>query len=1047
MRHAVHSVGFVIAAIFVAAGTASAQEAGDQQVVEKELPPIESSVRFVPQPGDKIIGIQVRAPGGINVADVIKLLEFKKGSPFSVSAVRKSIKLLYQTGLYREVKAFAVRAKGGPIVIIELKPRKRIDDIEIRGNPTISDLEVLRAMKVDRHDEFVAENISDMEWAIREIHKKAGFHNAKVSIRATQVGGTIKYRLYVQITEGPPVRIETVNFSGTPHFPAEILRGEIDIGAGDRLDRARLDRGLQRLREFYRKYGFWFANVEYLRDKKREPAIAVDGKTHTAVVPIAVESGARTEIEFKGNRRVPVSELRQLVRRAIAGQDTPVEPDTLAGRLKDHYTGRGFIGVKVTPQRVVDEETGGAVLTFKIQEGPQTLVQDVLFDGNKAVSSAMLREVMDGFVADYRPAESVFDRVESAVADSGLVENRQGYRKKPQHGPSYETDPAKVFVQEVFEKASQALGDYYKSQGYLGSNVSKADFRFAKGNSRVTVKFKVEEGPRTFVKSVQFKGNKGLSSFFLMFKVRAIVSGHVDMSKVEEGRLKILSIYAEEGYIYANVTEDLKYNKDRTRADVVYQIDEGVQVRVGRVILQGNDTTVEAVIMDNVELEPGDLYRPSRATDSQANLLRLQILQGASVQLFSPDEMEKVKDLGVFVKERDPRAIEVSMGVSTQDGVRTAFEYGHLNLFGRALELSTRLKVGYQVFAYMPGYLDESFAAGFQNLKFTDALAREAGAGLNLPKIYGIPVPTSVRFDLVNERTNERVYSMDRIAATPGMEFKIIEPLTVLLSYSVEYKFLTLSELQVPEESLSFSEQQARKTGAGLQWLGSARPTIAFDWRDDKFNPHKGFMVSAGVEYTRNLAKPKLGEVNFIKVNGFASFYIPTSRKTTLALLVGGGAIETLADKAQATADALFYMGGRSTLRGFGEKAMFAADVPADQKLGVKTDDQGNAVTDENGQPVTIVVPSPGGNAYVLYRAEFRFPLSGGFEGGLFVDTGNLWIDPDNFNPIELRPCAGFGLRYKTPVGPLSLDFGINLLPDEAAQEPAGAWSFSVGMF
>jgi outer membrane protein assembly factor BamA len=218
---------------------------------------------------------------------------------------------------------------------------------------------------------------------------------------------------------------------------------------------------------------------------------------------------------------------------------------------------------------------------------------------------------------------------------------------------------------------------------------------------------------------------------------------------------------------------------------------------------------------------------------------------------------------------------------------------------------------------------------------------------------------------------------------------------------------------------------------AGLQWLGSARPTIALDMRDDKFNPHKGLLVNLGFEYTRSLTAPKKGEVNFIKTNATATFYIPTSRKTTLALQVGGGDIATIGSTGSATPDAVFYLGGRSTLRGFADKAVWAADASETAKH-----DKEGAVT-----------LSSGGNAYVLYKAEFRFPISGGFEGGLFVDAGNLWVDYASFSPYKLRPCAGFGIRYKTPVGPLSLDFGINLLPDETVSESAGAWSFSVGMF
>ena len=72
------------------------------------------------------------------------------------------------------------------------------------------------------------------------------------------------------------------------------------------------------------------------------------------------------------------------------------------------------------------------------------------------------------------------------------------------------------------------------------------------------------------------------------------------------------------------------------------------------------------------------------------------------------------------------------------------------------------------------------------------------------------------------------------------------------------------------------------------------------------------------------------------------------------------------------------------------------------------------------------------GDAFVLFRAELRFPLYGELRGGVFTDIGNLWADAENLDPFELRPTAGVGLRLDTPVGPIALDWGFNLDPREA---------------
>jgi outer membrane translocation and assembly module TamA len=60
---------------------------------------------------------------------------------------------------------------------------------------------------------------------------------------------------------------------------------------------------------------------------------------------------------------------------------------------------------------------------------------------------------------------------------------------------------------------------------------------------------------------------------------------------------------------------------------------------------------------------------------------------------------------------------------------------------------------------------------------------------------------------------------------------------------------------------------------------------------------------------------------------------------------------------------------------------------------------------------------------------------------------GNLWADPAELDPIDLRPTAGFGLRLSTPVGPIALDWGWNLAPRPQLRERTNALHFSIGLF
>jgi outer membrane protein assembly factor BamA len=1005
--------------------------------------PIVPEGRFVPDQGEKIADVEIRCMEGVNLSDVRKLVSMGVGAVFSPDKVSRSIKLLYETGLFSDISVYARREQGALIMVLDLTPRLRVSGITVKGRGHLAELEILRVMRVERNDEFVPQDVPRMEADIGKLYERAGFRSARVAVKARQKQGTIRHALEVEIEEGRPTVISEVRFEGDAHFPPSLLMDEISLSPGDRLDMGAVEKKLDYMLEFYRKADFPFASVG-----RPKTAFSADGPA--AVLTVPVDCGERTRIAFDVPKGFPAAGLRKALGKAQE-EKTATGAGTLIERFREYLDSAGFPFGTVEAKRTRNPG-GTGVLTFRVNPGRQVLVGAVEFKGNPGISAAGLMETVDAFTDNYRPSDTIFEPVPADDPDSGLLDRSQGYREEPDLAPAFSTDPSRVFVKDKFEKASQPPQDLYRASGFTEARVSKPELRFSDDKSRASITYNVSEGPRSLIRGIRFQGNTAFSSTYLSYQLKSLFSPYLSPYEVEEARLKIQKLYEEQGYAYVSVAEDLSFSRDRTDVDVIYRIDEGMQVKVGRVVLQGNDLTHDTVVRGNLAFKQGDTLKPSLIVKSQSNILKLQAIQGAGISLLDPDEMEAVKDVGVFVKERAAQSFSVSGGVSTEDGVRASVEYSHLNLGGRTLELGARLKLSYQVFAWVPGVMDKTVAQEFQDLPVWDSIAREGVVSLSMPRIYGLPFNMSSRLDLINERINERVYFQDRIAATPAVELQLAEPLTLLLSYTFEYDFIKMSKASVPLSSLTIAEQRRLSSPQGLLWLNSVQPTIVLDYRDDKFNPHKGFMIRVSTEYWRSLSTQKPSEriivdpfdnsqfvsaqvadpvVNFIKLYGSFSFYIPTSKRTTLAFMIGGGNIFLLGDNAVTTADSMFYMGGRSTLRGFQESAMFPEDLE-DYRKRTSTGS---------------VALSPGGNTYILYKAEFRFPVAGGFEAGLFAEAGNLWIEPSNFNPFKLRPCAGFGIRYKTAVGPLALDVGFNLLPDNAAREPAAAFQFSVGLF
>ena len=76
-----------------------------------------------------------------------------------------------------------------------------------------------------------------------------------------------------------------------------------------------------------------------------------------------------------------------------------------------------------------------------------------------------------------------------------------------------------------------------------------------------------------------------------------------------------------------------------------------------------------------------------------------------------------------------------------------------------------------------------------------------------------------------------------------------------------------------------------------------------------------------------------------------------------------------------------------------------------------------------------------GGNGVLLGTVELRVDVGAGFSAAAFSDVGNVYRLASDITLGDLRSTAGAGLRYKSALGPLRLDWAFKLdrRPDESA--------------
>jgi outer membrane protein assembly factor BamA len=113
-----------------------------------------------------------------------------------------------------------------------------------------------------------------------------------------------------------------------------------------------------------------------------------------------------------------------------------------------------------------------------------------------------------------------------------------------------------------------------------------------------------------------------------------------------------------------------------------------------------------------------------------------------------------------------------------------------------------------------------------------------------------------------------------------------------------------------------------------------------------------------------------------------------------------------------------FFAGGDTTVRGFAPETLGTPD------------------TIKDGFPI-------GGNAETIFNVELRSPARKGVQGVGFVDTGNVFAHASDIDLLALRTAVGFGVRYKSPVGPIRFDMGFKIRPETG--ERRSAWFITFG--
>lgn len=970
-----------------------------------------------------------------------KGLPVEVGKPLDREQVAQSIRLLYGTGDYADLKAVTTPVANGLRLDFVVRENLFFSQVLIQGlKAPPSDASAVAAMQLSLGKPFRQEDVDEGLDRLRELLKDEGLYRAEVTAEDKPRPETHEMDVIVHVKPGMRAQVAAVQLHNeTEYKDAEIL-SRWKVRPGQAVTTARIQRGTQRIRKFLVKKGRLNARATVRRGE-------FNAAKNSIPLELDVAEGPRVQVAATG-AKFSNSELKRLV---PIYQEGAVDTDLLEEgkrNLLERLEREGYFDADVsytTENREVESKEQKAkgseeLITYRVERGGRHSLVGIEFSGNRYFSTELLRGRLQIYGAAFGSRGRFSRRLIQADADS--------------------------------------MQGLYAANGFLDARVDGQIFDNYKGKEGdVYVKFAISEGAQTKVASLAIEGNHAFTDEELLEDIGSRPGQPYSEFNVTTDRDNILALYFNAGFPEANFAstaervttsstaepkgdggsvggenpkngkkqeEGEKNNKEETAqappVKLVYHITEGPQIRVRRVIVTGYRRTRPHVIQREIRMKAGAPLREGDVVESQRRLYNLGIFNRVTIEPENPAGSDPDKDLIVLVEEAKRYTMaygggfEVQRLASTtnptggqvQAAPRGIFEITKVNLTGRADSLSLKLR--------------------------GSTIEDRALLGYSIPNTFG-DSHYSTQATAYTEKTQDiNTFTAMRYEGTMQLTDQISSRTTVLYRYSFRKVLVSNLNTHIAPEEVPLFEQPTLVSEFGTTWLRDARNNPA--------DATKGSLNSADFSVASTTIGSSASFLRFFYQN---STYYPIKRRFSFARSIRIGFLKPFDNTESLTfppptpnqcteaappgpqpeiipLPERFFAGGGTSLRGF---ALNQAG-PRDPCTGF---------------PV-------GGQALLVLNQEFRFPMHLPFVGtqlggAIFYDGGNVYsrIDHITLRPYSPKPVfvlqnpsqppsatnptlcvynctnelnyfahtVGFGLRYATPVGPIRIDLGYQI--------------------
>jgi len=908
--------------------------------------------------------------------ELLRKIPLKIGATLERRNVRESLRVLFETGRFVEVEADAtVLASGGVAVEFRSSPNYFNGNITASGLPKggPSGVQVVNTGRLELGMLFTEAMLKDSESRILRLMQDNGYWRTEVDAKLNRHQDTQQVDVEFQVKPGEVARVGKLTVQGDPTLSADDALAICRMQPGKRVRGDLLQKAVARLRKR-------FIKQKRLRAQLTVGVPVFHAESNTVDYTFEVERGPVVDIQAEG-----VSLSRGKLKHLIpVYEEHAVDEDLLnEGRrnLRDYLQGQGYFDAAVQVRQEEDAKLDQQHIVYVVQRGQQHKLRAIEFAGNKRFNTATLRE-----------------RMGTQISVMLLP-----------HGH---------YSQAILANDLQAIKNLYLANGYQSVQVTSEvvdDYAGERGDMKIVVK--VDEGSLVRVGSLEIKGAKAVSVSEIRGMINTAAGQPFSEATIADDREVVLNYYFNHGFPAVQLETSAKYaDAAHILMDVVYEVREGAQEFVSRVLVSGVEYTKPHIVDRAVVIHKDMSLSQDKMLQTQRNLYDLGIFNEVQTAIQNPEGDEQQKDVLFQITEAKRWTVDYGFGLEAGTGLSTSQSGSPQGQTG----VSPRVTLDVTRINFRGRDQSLIFKSHFGNLE------KRASLSFDQPRWFDLTSWRMTLTALYDNTVDVNTFSSNRLEGSVAITQRATKATQLL--YRFAYRRIQVDPNSFPA---GFSPDLIPIYSKPVR-VGMPSITYLRDTRDDPVNSTKGTYNTLDI----GAASGYFGsQADFGRILAQNATYYKFHRGWVFARSTRLGVEIPYGTLGYVPLPEHFFVGGSNSHRGF-----------AINQAGPRDPD--------SGYPL-------GGDALFVNNLELRLPptplpfLEDSLSFVIFHDIGNafgtaneMWKNLLRFNQREqncrnlstlstvpacdfsyMSQAVGTGVRYHTPIGPVRVDFGYNLNP------------------